>query len=168
MRQVPRRARYYLAINGLFLIRKLHQEWAICSNVTSLSTGHLPHWRGERGLPGVVVEAHVVVAAVVLELLPVLAVFARGQQDDVVAVVQVVQRVAEKGREDDNISPNMSRMPHSWGTYFFVRGCVKSTTWLLFSCNLDQRYLRFTVQLQYTCRTTPPSLAPPRVSEPMP
>ena len=51
------------------------------------------------GLPGVVVEAHVVVAAVVLELLPVLAVFARGQQDDVVAVVQVVQRVAEKGRE---------------------------------------------------------------------
>ena len=122
------------------------------------------------GLPGVVVEAHVVVAAVVLELLPVLAVFARGQQDDVVAVVQVVQRVAEKGGREgnDNISLNMSRMPHSWGTYFFVRGCVKSTTWLLFSCNLDQRYLRFPVQLQYTCRTTPSSLAPHRVSEPMP
>ena len=67
------------------------------------------------GLPGVVVEAHVVVAAVVLELLPVLAVFARGQQDDVVAVVQVVQRVAEKGEREgnDNISLNMSRMPHA-------------------------------------------------------
>ena len=74
------------------------------------------------GLPGVVVEAHVVVAAVVLELLPVLAVFARGQQDDVVAVVQVVQRVAEKGGREvnDNISLNMSRMSHTRG-YIFLR-----------------------------------------------
>ena len=46
-------------------------------------------------LPGVVVEPHVVVAPIVLELLPVFAVFACCQQDDVLPVVKVVQRVAE-------------------------------------------------------------------------
>ena len=90
-----------------------------------------------RGLPGVVIEAHVVVAAVVLELLPVLAVFARGQQDDVVAVVQVVQRVAEKGRKTITSRQICQECRMREGTYyFFVRSCVNSATWLLCSRNL--------------------------------
>ena len=44
MREVPRRAWYHVAVNGPILVEVANQDRAICGNVISRSTRHLPHW----------------------------------------------------------------------------------------------------------------------------